>query len=91
MHYMGINSHSLSGCHVSLGQEQQHEGGRLSVLPLKQPHQLEISREEKNMKRTIGHARPWMVASLLAVLVTGCAADQAGVTGVSASREPPTA
>ena len=38
------------------------------------------------MKRTIGHARPWMVASLLAVLVTGCAADQAGVTGVSASR-----
>lgn len=38
------------------------------------------------MKRTIGHAKSWQIAALLAVFVSGCAADQAGITDVGARR-----
>lgn len=38
------------------------------------------------MKRTNGHVTPWQVALVLAVFVSGCAADQTGITGVSAPR-----
>ena len=38
------------------------------------------------MKRTNGHVKPWQGALLLAVFLSGCAADQAGITGVSALR-----
>ena len=38
------------------------------------------------MKRTIGHVTSWQVAALIGVFVSGCAADQAGITGVSALR-----
>ena len=38
------------------------------------------------MTRTNGYAKPWQGALLLAVLLTGCAADQAGITGVSTLR-----
>ena len=38
------------------------------------------------MKRTIGHVKSWQIAALLAVFVSGCAADQAGITDVGALR-----
>jgi len=38
------------------------------------------------MKSTNGHVRPWQVALLLAVFVSGCAADQTGITGVGTPR-----